>query len=229
MELLSQIKDDQFTDELKATLKRQIELSSVDLTLNPRDETEGNLKLLNAVMLIALGSAQDLYGSGEDTGLDPFPRFEDQPQSQIVPLMGDHGTVAIVLGTYVKSWEEVFYDICHESLHLLNPVIKVNDREVRVSALEEGVAVKFAEKMYEKCIKPYCGQTPLTSPVNSPSSQYYLAFNAAKKIPDDVLKEIRSVFGKFSNIEDSGKFKRLVNQYLNDEEIRILVEVFVYK
>jgi hypothetical protein len=180
-------------------------------------------------MLVTLGLVQDLYGSGDDTELDPCPRFEPQPQSQIVPLMGDHGTVAIVLGEYVRSWEEVFYDICHESLHLLNPVINVKDSKVRVSSLEEGVAVKFAESMYEKYIKPYCGKTPLTSPVKSPNSQYFLVFNAAKKIPDDVLKEIRSVFGKFSNIDDSEKFKRLVSQYLNDEEIRILVQGFVYK
>ena len=83
LKLLEQIRNDQYTDELKTVLKEQIESSSVDLTLNPRDRTEGNLKLLNAAMLVAHGTAQDLYGPAEDMGLDPSPRFEAQPQSQI--------------------------------------------------------------------------------------------------------------------------------------------------
>ena len=143
--------------------------------------------------------------------------------------MGDHDTVAIVLGQHVRSWEEVFYDICHESLHLLNPVINVKDSKVKVCALEEGVAVKFAETMYAKYIRPYCDKIPSTSPVHAPNCQYFLAYLAAEKIPDDVLKEVRNVFGKFSNIDDSEKFRVLVSDYLSKEEIEILVETIVYR
>lgn len=229
LELLEQIKDDQFTDEMKATLKKLIDSAAVDLTSDPRDRTEGNQKLLNAAVLVALGTVQDLYGIGDDTKLYPSPIFEAQSHSQIVPLMEDQGTVAIVLGECIESWEEVFYDICHESLHLLNPVLNVNSSKIKVSALEEGVAVKFAEQMYEKYIKPYCDKIPSTSPANALGSQYFIAYSAAKNIPDDVLKEVRNVFGKFSAIDDAGKFGGLVREYLNDEEIEILVEPFMYK
>ena len=222
LELLEQIKDDQFTDEVKATLKKQIDSAAVDRTSDPRDRTEGNQNLLNAAMLVVYGTVQDLYGVGDETDLYPFPIFEAQPQSQIVPLIKDRGTVTIVLGENVRSWEDVFYDICHESLHLLNPAINV-----KICALEEGVAVKFAEQMYEKCVIPYCDKMPRTSPANSYASEYYVAYSAAKKIPDDVLKEIRNVFGKFSKIDDAEKFGELVSEYLNDDEIERLVAPFI--
>jgi hypothetical protein len=229
LELLEQIKVDQCTPEIRVTLKEQIESAVDDLTSNPRDRTEGNLKLLNATIVVALGTAEDLYGAGDDTRLHQLPIFEFQPQSQIVPLLGDHGTVAVVLGEYVRTWEEVFYDICHESLHLLNPIINVKDDTVKVSALEEGCAVKFAEEMYEKHIKPYCDRIPLTSPILAPTSQYFLAYSATKKIPDNVLKEVRKVFGRFSNVNEVEKFKAMVGAYVNDEEIELLIKPFAYK
>jgi len=230
LELLKQIEDAEYTDEVKAILKDQIQSATVNLTLNPRNETEGNLKLLNAAMCVILGTAESLYGVRDYTVFKPyrFPLFKDQPQSQIIPLKKDLSTVAMVLGTCVESWEDVFYDICHESLHLLNPVLGVKINEVKVSTLEEGVAVKFAEQMYEKHIKKYCNKTPVTSPVNSPNSQYFKAYTATKKIPDEVLKKIRKEFGMFSKIDDANKFRELVSDYLNEREIEILLTPFKY-
>jgi hypothetical protein len=228
LELLEQIKGDQFTPEIKAIIKKQIESAAEDLSSNPRDRTEGNLKLLNAIMLIVSGAAEDLYGIGDETGLHFLPIFEDQPRSQIGLLINEPDKVAIVLGEYVKTWEEVFYDICHESLHLLNPVFNVKDDKIKVSALEEGCAVKFAEQMYEKYINPFCDKIPSTSPVNAFGSQYFTAYSAAKKIPDDVLREVRKTFGRFSNIDDAGKFKELVGEYVSAEEAGVLMRPFVY-
>jgi len=229
LDSLEKIKNNQFTDEMKATLKRQIDFAAGDRTLDPREETEANRKLLNAAILVALGTAEELYGEGDETEFHCYPIFKAQPRSQIVPLAENHLKFAIVIGECARSWEDVFYDICHESLHLLNPVINVMDDTVEVCALEEGVAVKFAEQMYEKYIKPYCGKTPSSSPVNYSDSQYFMAYYAVKKIPDDVLKETRKSFGRFSNIDDVNKFKALVGSYVSDKEIEILTNPFVYR
>lgn len=229
LELLAQITNYQYSPEVKEYLKQLIDSAAVDVTPNPRDKTEGNKKLLSSAVLVAFGTVQDLYGIGDDTKLYPSPQFLDQPQSQIAPLMDDNSTVAIVLGGYVRTWEEVFYDICHESLHLLNPVLNIRDSRVQVSALEEGVAVKFAEHMYSKYINPYCDSIPSTSPVHDFQSQYFKAYCAAKKIPDEVLNEVRSVFGKFSSINDIGKFTELVGGYLNEIEIDVLVKPVEYR
>lgn len=228
VELASQIEDDQVTNEEKANLISQIQSSAGDLTSNPRDHTNGNRLLLNATMVVALGIAQNRYGIGDDAGLYLHPLFGDKPQSQLRPLAGDNREFAIVLGMCVRSWEDVFYDICHESLHLLNPVLIVEGDGDKISALEEGVAVKFAEDMYDTHIRTYCDHTPLTSPINDPSSQYFRAYAAAKKIPDAVLKEVRRTFGRFSDINDSEKFRDIISDYLDEEAIRTLIEPFRY-
>lgn len=228
LELLRLIEDDEFTDELKARIREQIDSASVNVTSDPRDLAEGNATLLNAMLVVVLGKVQDLYGE-INANFHPMPVFLNQPQSQVVPLSEDHGTFVIGLGQDVKSWEDVFYDICHEALHLLNPVINVKCDNVSVSALDEGVAVKFAEQMYEMYIKPYCNKTPLTSPIAATRSQYFITYFAAKKIPDHVLKEVRTVFGRFSKIDDTEKFTALVGRYVNSEEIKLLTLPFVYK
>ena len=227
--LLQLLEDVELKNELKARIKEQIDSAAVNATPNPRDETEGNKKLLKATMAVVLAKLENLYGDGEDTKLYPMPLFEAQPQSQIVPLMEDHGTVAIVLGEYVRTWEEVFYDICHESLHLLNPVINVKGDKVKVSALEEGCAVKFAEQMYEKYINPYCDKIPSTSPANAPDSQYFMVYSVAKKIPDELLKDVRREFGRFSSIDDVVKFTALVGGYVCGEEVEVLIKPFAYR
>lgn len=124
--------------------------------------------------------------------------------------------------------ENAFYDVCHEVVHLLNPVFNVQDANVKVSALDEGVAVKFAEQMYERYIRPYCDRIPSTSPIFYRNSQYFVAYSAAKKIPDGVLKEVRQVFGMFSKIDDVEKFKTLVGSYLSDKEMDELMAKFIY-
>lgn len=228
LQVLEQIENDQCTDEVKESLRVQIKSAASDLTLVPRDETDGNRMFRYAMGMLALGMAEQLYGAGDDTDLDPLPRFWSKPNSQIMPLLGDHGTAVIAIGTFAVSWEEVFYDICHESLHLLNPVINVHGSNVKVSALEEGVAVKFAEQMYEKYINSYCNKIPATSPINAFHTQYFQAYSVAKRIPDVILKEVRKVFGRFSKLDDADKFKDLVCDYLSDEEAEILLAPFRY-
>lgn len=227
--LLQLLEDVELNNGLKARLKEQIDSAAVNATSNPRDEIEGNKELLNAIMVVVLAKLENLYGDGDYTKLYSMPLFVAQPQSQIVPLMEDHGTVAIVLGEYVRTWEDVFYDICHESLHLLNPVINVKGGNVKVSSLEEGCAVNFAEHMYQKYINPYCDKIPTTSPANAPYSPYFIAYSVTKKIPDGVLKEVRKEFGRFSKIDDVEKFTALVGGYVSGEEVEVLIKPFPYR
>jgi len=223
--LLEQIENDQFPLKVKADLKELI-AAAPSITSNPRDKTDGNISILTAMLTILLGTVQDLYGIGDETEVSLHPQFLDYQQSQIRFLVGDAPRGIVVLGRYVRTWEEVFYDLCHESLHLLDPVLNIE--EAMVSALEEGVAVKFAEQMYAKHIKPYCDSIPVTSPVRAPQSQYFRAYCAAEKIPDDVLRGIRNAFGRFSNINHVNKFRELTMAYLNETEIEVLMAPVFY-
>jgi len=226
--LLKLLEDIQFSDEIRLKLKEVID-SAIEVTSNPRDEIDGNQKLLHATLIIAFEKTQELYGESGAKDLHHMPVFLNQSQSQIVWEKDNPDKSILGIGNCARSWEEVFYDICHESLHLLNPATNVIDDDTYVSALEEGCAVKFAEQMYDRYIKPTCDKIPLTSPTRAPSSQYFLAYSAARKIPDDVLKVVRSVFGKFSNINDCKKFSELVDKYVSDIEINELIKPFSYK
>jgi hypothetical protein len=144
-----------------------------------------------------------------------------------VPWKDNNKKFVLTIGTCARTWEEVFYDLCHESLHLLNPVTDVKNK--KISALEEGCAVSFAEAMYEKYISSYCNKVPTTSPTYDKSSQYFLAYFATKKIPDDVLKQVREVFGSFSTIDNVEKFTELVLPYASEEDIKILTTPFIYR
>lgn len=212
----------------KEILRNQINSATPRLTLNPRDDTNESRMILNAMFALCLGVAEKLYGDGGDTKFHKIPIFLPQPNSQIMPLNDKKGTVVIAIGTCAFSWEEVFYDICHESLHMLNPVVNVHNSNVNVSALEEGVAVKFAEHLYEKYVKIYCNKIPATSPVNAFHTQYFQAYSAANKIPDVKLKEVRKEFERFSKLDNAEKFKNLVGDYLSEGDTEILLEPFRY-
>ena len=225
--LLTMLEDASFTDGDKAEIMDSIESAAVGITLNPRDKTESNGNILCAALRVILKMVEDLYGKCDGTKIYLTPIFIDQSASQIAPLQYIIGTVGLGIGQSAKSWEEVFYDLCHETVHLLNPVMGVKNK--RVSALEEGCAVKFAEQTYEKYIKPYCNKVPRTSPISYPSCQYFSAYSAAKKIPDSVLKDIRREFGSFSNINDAEKLKNMAGDYVDDKDIEVLVKSFLYK
>lgn len=225
--LLALLEDTGFQDQKKKEIRDVFIVAMKGMVSDPRGDTESNKRILGAALFLVKRKVESLYGVGDETELYPYPIFINQPQSQIAPVMNNHKMIALGVGVCAKSWEEVFYDLCHESLHLLNPVIDVKNN--KVSALEEGCAVRFAEQMYEKYISPYCSDIPLTSPINSHSSQYFFPYIAAKKIPNSVLSDVRKAFGKFSTIDDIRKFKLLVGDYVDDKEIRTLVEPFIYK
>lgn len=226
MQIIEQISDAAYDSELKTKIKALIRPDGI--TSNPREETDGNRDFLRAMLIAILGAAEDLYGQGEDAEIYYLPIFKDQPSSQITVGLDAPDHVFMIIGTHANTWEEVFYDIAHESIHLLNPVANAQKKEVIVSAMEEGCAVKFAEYMYEKYIEPFCKEKPVTSPNHPGGGQYFTAYLAARKIPDDVLKAIREKFGRFSDVDDKEKLKELAASYINDEDIKILVGRFYY-
>jgi len=200
-------------------------VASLVVTPNPRDDTPDNAELLRLILLWAVDNVERLYGECASP-FHPRPMFRNQPRSQIFRLLDDSATAAVVIGSSARSWEDVFYDVCHESVHLLNPVFDVKNKSV--SCLEEGCAVKFAESMYDTHVRPICAKRPPTSPVDSHPNPYVDAFSAARKIPDDVLKEVRDTFGQFSTIDDRDRFRRLVDRHVDEREIYMLLAPFAY-
>lgn len=226
LNMLESIDFPELTDELRSQFSKQINASRLGMTPNPRDSTGENKDLLHAMLVCAWIQAQQVYGVGEDAAFDWTPRFKKESPSQIGRIPGEQIKFGVGLGPDLISWEDVFYDICHESLHLLNPVIDVNSTPV--CTLEEGCAVKFAEQMYEKHIRPYCSENPATSPLRGGSNQYRSAYLAANKIPNHALHLVRKKFGKFSTINDTLEFTKLVEQYVTEEEIELLINPFSY-
>lgn len=229
VQIIEQIRDAKYTPELKIRIKDLIQPD--DITSNPREETAGNRDFLKAMLMAILGAAEDLYGKGEEVKIEYQPNFKDQSHSQIglgLDAAGNPGYIIMIIGKCANTWENVFYDISHESIHLLNPTINAEKTEVIVRAMEEGCAVKFAEHMYERHIKSFCNAPPATSPNRPSGGQYLVAYCAAKKIPDDVLKTIRKEFGRFSSVDDKEKLKLLAAKYISDKDIEVLVERFRY-
>lgn len=200
-------------------------VASLVVTPNPRDDTPDNAELLRLLLHWAVEDVERLYGECASR-FHPSPMFINQPRSQIFPVLNDPTKAAVVIGSSAKSWEDVFYELCHESVHLLNPVFDVKNKSV--SCLEEGCAVKFAESMYDTHVRPLCSKRPSTSPVDSYPNPYVDAFSAARKIPDDVLKEVRDTFGQFSTIDDGDTFRSLVDRHVDEREINILLAPFAY-
>ncbi|CAJ0694927.1 hypothetical protein LMG18102_02034 [Ralstonia mannitolilytica] len=120
----------------------------------------------------------------------------------------------------------MFYELCHETVHLLNPVLDI--KQSRVSALEEGVAVKFAEEMYERFIATYTRHGPLVTPTSNKNSSYFKAFLIAKKIPDDILKIIRKEFGKFSAIDNASLLMKIAPACITEHEAQQMCDAFDY-
>ncbi|WP_220465770.1 hypothetical protein, partial [Pseudomonas juntendi] len=76
----------------------------------------------------------------------------------------------ICFGTQVITWEQLFYELAHETLHLLGPT---DTNKNTVARIEEGVAVKFAEEFYKDYVYPSIKRYTYISPLSAPLSAYY--------------------------------------------------------
>lgn len=181
----------------------------------PRERFLENARLLEVLTRALFDKAQNLYGLGTDDGLILHELLDfnhDKNHSQIGPHIDDNKKIVIAINCHANTWEEVFYEVSHEVLHLLDPVFDVKNPKNTVSTLEEGVAVKFAEDMYKEYISCYTKDGARLSPNNSivRENQYRIAFRATNKLPDTVLNSIRGIFGRFSKIDDIEKDRKSV-------------------
>ena len=211
--------------EYKEGLLKVIKHHAANATFNPRDRTESNVELLGHTFDFVLDTVEALYGEFE-LDIRPLPILDIPRERSVVVSFSDNGkrkwTAAI--NSNVSNWEDFLYDLCHESIHLLNPV----ERGTRISALEEGVAVKFAEDMFFKYVSHYRPWPPQNSPTNDQRSQYFKVFLAARKIPNNTLREIRGLFGTFSAVGDCSQLRSMLSPFVDDDETRLLLTEFQY-
>ncbi|MGA3868468.1 hypothetical protein ACI2UM_24110 [Ralstonia nicotianae] len=212
--------------------QRKVKELAANATENPRDNVRENYEMLYHTQEAILDVVEGRYGKCDDaidTYMHPVLRDMEKnkhTRSQIGSLKSMPATFGVSVGSFAESWEQVFYELCHETVHLLNPVRDI--KQSRVSALEEGVAVKFAEEMYEAFIATYTRHGPLVTPAADKSSSYFRAFSIAKKIPDDVLKRIRKEFGKFSAVDDASLLMKIAPACITEHEAQQMCDAFDY-
>lgn len=219
-------KEEKDQEEFKKNIETKF---PYNVLLALHDDNDFNLWLRYVVLQLVIMSAEDLYGD-RDTAftIHPNPDLKSSPRSRIAPELNNHKNIIVCIGPYVSTWEDFFYEICHESIHLLNPVIDIENNPA--SSLDEGVAVKFAEAMYNKFIKPYHKYPANNSPLYgySRNNNYKKAYEIADKIPDEALFSIRKEFDAFTRIINNSKLKEMAGPYINDDEIRYISDNFKY-
>ncbi|KAA5924219.1 hypothetical protein F1536_00560 [Achromobacter xylosoxidans] len=195
-------------------------------TNSPRDENNDNSNFIRILTLLAQDKAKSLYGNPENADIDLGPFFsQNRWPSRIAFTLEEK--FCIELGQSLRTWEDFFYDICHEALHLLNPVKDL--KTTTICRLEEGVAVKFAEDCYAAFIYPWKKKKARNSPVdNTQAGDYRRAHAITKKIPDSVLKSIREKFGAFYKSNDPTEIHKLAGSYINEDEAIFLSQSFLY-
>ena len=225
MKMASEITaDDDHFDNIMLRLEQET------ATINPEIRHADSRYLVNCISALLLELAEKKYG---ETSVDPDdiyigPDFFQLPRSRVgvtlaTPEMPNVLHI-ICIGTTVRTWQQLFYELAHESLHLLGPT---NTNKNTVARIEEGVAVKFAEDFYQSFVFPTLHQRPPNSPLGSPTSVYYKAHQPTNKIPDEVLKSIRAEFKNFRDVKKEGLYA-LAKDYISEEEAEYLSLPFDY-
>jgi len=217
--------DFDYTEKILSLLDREVQ----EITEDPRDF--GNTFAVNVAGILLLEMVERKFGA---TSLDAefmstSPAFSTTPRSQVNVNMvtADHPTAryTIFLGCRINTWHQFFYELAHESIHMLGPA---NTKEVEIATLDEGVAVKFAEDFYREYIFPSTGVPVPESPLSAPQSVYFKAYQAANKIPDVILFEIREKFNNFREVKNPLFYEMTLN-YLSRSEAELLCSAFDYK
>ncbi|ODL95727.1 hypothetical protein [Acinetobacter pittii] len=193
-----------------------------------RSDHDFTIWLRMFVLAICRDKVESLYGKRDQNFIIyKEPNLKDSQRSRLCPIIDSKTEFFVCLGRYINNWEDFFYDICHESVHTLNPVFDIRNNPA--SALDEGVAVKFAENMYDKYIRPYSKCSPISSPLfTRKENNYKRAYIIAEKIPDKILCNIRKEFNSFGKINDIQRFSEITKDYLNIQEIEFICNNFEY-
>jgi hypothetical protein len=210
-------------DLARKVLCEGIQQSVAGMTDDPRQSSAGNTQLLHHICVLNLMKAEELYGDSELDKVYLFPFFQGLPRSMVRALIAPKDKFGLVVAQWADTWEQVFYEIAHESIHLLNPVIPDGRR---MATLDEGVAVRFAEENYIDWITPYSKRPPVISPVTQPDLFYCPAFLATKPIPNTALRAVREEFGSFWAVDDMQRFVSLTGAYVSDDQAELLTGPF---
>ncbi|WP_148667131.1 hypothetical protein [Pantoea ananatis] len=239
LKMLEQLCEDagELSEDLGEQTRDILARAPETLVLSPREWNEGCNSLRTFVLYFLLRDLEGRYGEMEfpdTTFMTPFYTREREeagiPNSQIITFNKTHPIAekyqyGVCIGWRYDSWEQFFYQVCHEAVHLLNPKLAPNGA-LRVSALDEGVAVRYAEEMLEKYL-PYASRAFVDSPVNH-NGPYRDAWQATCKLPQDLLRKIRAEFGSFGTISDAEKFTAMTTEWLTSAEAELLCCEFPY-
>lgn len=116
-----------------------------------------NSYLIEWISVLLLDLAEQKYGGSslEAGGISMIPAFFKLSRSQVGVTLATPETPNVMhiicIGTHVRTWQQLFYELAHETLHLLGPT---DTSKNPVARIEEGVAVKFAEDFYEIFVFP---------------------------------------------------------------------------
>ncbi|WP_122468951.1 hypothetical protein [Pseudomonas viridiflava] len=217
--------DFDYTEKVLSLFDSEVE----DISEDPRTAENSYAVRVAGILLLEMAEKKFGKSSLNAESMSIFPAFSTTPRSQVGVniVTTDHPTAryTIFLGCRINNWHQTFYELAHESIHMLGPA---NTKEVEIATLDEGVAVKFAEDFYREYIFPATGVAIPETPLNASQSVYFKAYQATNKIPDNVLSEIRAKFNNFREVKNP-LFHEMTLDYLSRSEAELLCSAFDYK
>lgn len=136
---------------------------------------------------------EEILGSRDKSKIIFQPEFKEGAPF-IIHNYEMNGAGAILSKNASTYWPTLLFELAHETVHLLNPVIEAN-------YLEEGFAALFSLEMSNKF-----GD----SQGNYINTEYQIALGLLKQIPENIWevgKLIRDNFGSFSNFSPDDLYK----------------------
>ena len=140
----------------------------------PRESEKAMIELQNFL----LEEAEKRFGRRDTSKTIWPPKFGDGP-----PYIVSYSNYA---GAFLSKnasgyWQTALYELAHETVHLLNPIIG------DTNYLEEGIAVAFSVDLSES----------LTNHPMSPNDEHYsLAWSLVKNLPDDINASVKKIRDK---------------------------------
>jgi len=189
------------------------------------------------ILYFLLVDLEKRYGDmacGERTFEIPFYEWQrevaEMPATGVVSFKEDSELAekyefGLCIGWRYDKWEQFFYQAALGAVYLLNPRVAPRGT-LKTSALEPGMAIRYAEEMLEKYL-PYTGRALVDSPVGT-GNMFDRACRAARKLPDSLLRQIREEFGSFGTITDPVRFADMTSDFLTPDEARLLSSDFLH-
>ena len=143
----------------------------------PRDDPVN----LWALQLELLERAKSILGPHDPSKKICQPKFVDKSNSTIGNPPTFNPTWVELTRKAECNWKKVVTEMAHETVHLLNPVLKKDGK-----TLEEGMAVKFS-----LCVQDFYSINDILDPVQD--KPYWNALDLVKELPDDPLDSGRQI------------------------------------